>query len=220
MTQVESCAVSLIPRTSGCDYVCQTELRTSCKNESETVLGSKQNIRINPTIIKSQWTFQKRKQEKHKEQRTGGVLWDAVLGHEAMILLPCSWTHSRCDICTRMIQGQVSLNLSRNQQTILYPQPLPRSYLPRIADRVERVILFWGCGHWKVSHNPMNASYQAHSNSIHWTWNAIGERWEVLEKAYWENMGRIEGGNGEQIRSYFANTYEVLKNKDSRGIEI
>lgn len=45
----------------------------------------------------------------------------------------------------------------------------------------------------------MNASYQAHSNSIHWTWNAIGERWEVWEKAYWENLGRIEGGNGEQI---------------------
>ena len=66
----------------------------------------------------------------------------------------------------------------------------------------------------------MNASYQAHSNSIHWTWRAIGERQEVWEKAYWENMGRIEGGNGEQIRSYFANTYEVLKNKDSRGIEI
>lgn len=72
-----------------------------------------------------------------REQRTGGVLWDAILGHEAMILLPCSWTLSRCDTCTRTIQDQISLNLSRNQQTILYPQPLLRSYLPWISARGE-----------------------------------------------------------------------------------
>lgn len=41
----------------------------------------------------------------------------------------------------------------------------------------------------------MDAPNHAHMNSIHWTWRAIKKkRHEVWERASWENMGRIIGG--------------------------